>query len=168
MVDARLASQGFVDRFVLEFEEVVPPRWEVAYGDEPISALCVAPQVSAGAFLNVPAYPSAMMDYHRQPPRASYQGPKRLQSDTRAIREAHFTCDFEGDLTWALALDHRLPFRVEVLESPPRLMIEVQSTPTTELDAPSECVEAWRTGEFAPPQCEEYPEAYLSLDPPTR
>lgn len=162
MVDARLASQGPVDRFVLEFEEVVPPLWEVAYGDEPIAGECAPPQVSAGAFLNVYAYPSAGTDYYGQPPRASYQGPKRLQSDTRAIREALFTCDFEGDLTWALALDRRLPFRVEVLESPPRLLIEVQST-TTERDAPSECVEAWRTGEFAPPQCEDYPEAYQRL-----
>ncbi len=159
MVDARLASQCSVDRFVLEFDEVVPPRWEVAYGDEPISAQCTAPQVTAGAFLNVYAYPSAGTDYYGNPPRASYEGPKRLQSDTRVIREALFTCDFEADLTWALVLDRRLPFRAEVLESPPRLMIEVQST-TTELDAPSECVDAWRTGEFAPPHCEEYPEAY--------
>lgn len=126
MLDARLASQGSVDRFVLEFEEAVPPLWEVAYGDEPIAGECVAPQVSVGTFLNVRAYPSAGMDYHRQPPRASYQGPKRLQSDTRAIREALFTCDFEGGLTWALALDRRLPFRVEMLESPPRLLVEVQ------------------------------------------
>lgn len=136
MVDARLASQGSVDRFVLEFEEVVPPRWEVAYGDAPISAQCAAPQVTAGAFLNVYAYPSAGTDYYGPTPRASYQGPKRLKSDTRAIREALFTCDFEADLTWALALDRRLPFRVEMLESPPRLLIEVQTT-TTELDAPT-------------------------------
>lgn len=161
MLDARLASQGSLDRFVLEFDEAVPHRWEVAYGDEPITAECAAPEVSAGAFLNVYAYPSAGTDYYGQPPRESYQGPKRLQSDTRAIREALFTCDFEGHLTWALALDRRLPFRVEVLESPPRLLIEVQTTTTTtELDPPSECVEAWRTGEFAPPQCEDYPEAY--------
>ncbi len=126
MVDARLASQGSVDRFVLEFDEAVPPRWEVSYGDEPISAECTAPQVTAGAFLNVYAYPSAGTDYYGQPPRPSYQGSKRLQTDTGAIREALFTCDFEGDLTWALVLDRRLPFRVDVLESPPRLLIEVQ------------------------------------------
>ena len=160
MVDARLASQGSVDWFVLEFEEALPPVWQVAYGDEPMAGGCVAPQLSAGAFLNVRAYPSAATDYHGQPPRASYQGPKRLETDTRAIREALFTCDLEGGLTWALVLDRRVPFRVEVLASPPRLLIEVQSTATTELDAPSECVDAWRTGEFAPPQCEEYPEAY--------
>lgn len=128
MLDARLGSQDSVDRFVLEFDEAVPPLWEVAYSDEPFSAECASPQVTAGTFLNVYAYPSAGTDYYGQPPRAAYQGPKRLKTDTRAIREALFTCDFEGDLTWVLVLDRRLPFRVEVLKSPPRLLIEVQAS----------------------------------------
>ena len=127
LIDARLASQGSVDRFVLEFEEAVPPLWEVAYGDAPRSAECTAPQVTGDAFLNVYAYPSGTTESWSRPPRRSYEGPKRLQGDTRAVRQALLTCDFEGDLTWALVVERRLPFRVEVLESPPRLVIEVQA-----------------------------------------
>ena len=37
------------------------------------------------------------------------------------------------------------------------------STTSRTVDAPPECVDAWRTGEFAPPRCEEYPEAYEEL-----
>lgn len=37
------------------------------------------------------------------------------------------------------------------------------TTMTQTLSAPPECVEAWRAGQFAPPHCEAYPEAYRAI-----
>ena len=47
--------------------------------------------------------------------------------------------------------------------------IRGQECPTTTtlkgvaVDAPPECIEAWTSGELAPIQCEDYPDAYSAL-----
>lgn len=56
---------------------------------------------------------------------ATYKGPERLRSDTHLIREAVFTCDFEGSLSWSLALDAERPFTVTSLRDPARLVVEI-------------------------------------------
>ena len=35
--------------------------------------------------------------------------------------------------------------------------------PEQRVDAPPECIEAWRAGHYAPVHCEEYPEAYKAV-----
>ena len=35
--------------------------------------------------------------------------------------------------------------------------------PDQRIDAPPECIDAWRAGHYAPVHCEEYPEAYKAV-----
>jgi hypothetical protein len=43
-----------------------------------------------------------------------------------SILRARLTCDFEAEVSWALAIDGRQPFKVVQLDGPPRLVIDVK------------------------------------------
>lgn len=42
-----------------------------------------------------------------------------------AVQQVKLTCDFEGELTWALGVGGQRPFRVTTLADPPRLVVDV-------------------------------------------
>lgn len=49
-----------------------------------------------------------------------------LASRLPAVREAVLTCDYEGVVTWVLAVVSPEPFRVRTLEAPPRVVVDVR------------------------------------------
>ena len=58
----------------------------------------------------------------------TYTGPTRFSPATSAIVEVVRTGGFEAVLTWAAGVDEKAPFRVTRLESPARLVIDVDNS----------------------------------------
>ncbi|MGV0836149.1 hypothetical protein ABQE92_11250 [Mycolicibacterium thermoresistibile] len=54
----------------------------------------------------------------------TYFGPSTVTADTAVITEAKEAGDFEAVLTWVVGLRAQVPFRVLVLEGPPRLVVD--------------------------------------------
>jgi hypothetical protein len=49
-----------------------------------------------------------------------------LSADTEAVTEAKAAGDYEAVLTWVVGLRTKVPFRVFVLDGPPRLVVDFQ------------------------------------------
>jgi hypothetical protein len=58
----------------------------------------------------------------------TYLGPQRFSPDAAAIEELVRTGGFEAVLTWAVGVDQKRPFKVTRLESPARIVIDVENT----------------------------------------
>lgn len=116
----RLGTQGAVDRFVVEFDKVVP-RYRVTHKDtaqfvENASGQAVTLQGTAGI----------LIDLRPASSQGGYHGPTdlRLQQGS-ALLQARQVGDFEAVSDWALGL--RIPdcFKAYTLENPPRLVVDV-------------------------------------------
>jgi hypothetical protein len=49
-----------------------------------------------------------------------------VTGDTTVVTEVKAAGDFEAVLTWVVGLRYRVPFRVSVLDGPPRIVIDFQ------------------------------------------
>jgi hypothetical protein len=119
---------GF-DRVVLDFLNFVP-SWTVSYVDKPILAdgsgepIPIAGQhvlkvhlTGASQVFFSSASPQGYIDL--------YPGPNRLAVNHPQVVEVVATDDFEAVLPVYLGTKARAPFRVQVLDSPHRLVIDV-------------------------------------------
>lgn len=59
-----------------------------------------------------------------QTPR-TYDGPKRIAADLESVEEVVHSGDFEATLSFGIGVDQKAPFRVELLSSPTRLVVDV-------------------------------------------
>ena len=121
----RLAAQDGYDRLVLEFTDRVP-GYTVGY--RPLPARQDAsgfeiPLPGAGALLEVSMNPATGAGWAGGPP--TYSGPSALSADTASVTEVKSAGDFEAVLTWVAGVRTQQPFRVLVLDSPPRLVVDV-------------------------------------------
>jgi hypothetical protein len=69
-------------------------------------------RLQGAASLVVHFTPAASADLRGEQVVPTYTGPRRL-AGPGPVLEAVKMCDFEADLGWAIALDHRLPVHVE-------------------------------------------------------
>lgn len=121
----RLAGQDGYDRLVLEFTDRVP-GYTVGY--RPLPARQDAsgfeiPLPGAGALLQVSMTPATAEGWAGGP--QTYFGPSALSADTASVTEARSAGDFEAVLTWVAGVRDEQPFRVLVLDNPPRLVVDV-------------------------------------------
>jgi hypothetical protein len=121
----RLARHDGYDRLVLEFVDRVP-GYTVGYRPLPARADGSGHEIplpGANALVQVTLTPAAAdWDYHIH----DYQGPSTVIANTAVVTEAKEAGDFEAVLTWVAGLRAKAPFRVVVLEGPPRLVIDFQ------------------------------------------
>jgi hypothetical protein len=121
-------EDGF-DRVVFDFLNNVPD-WEVSYVERPILAdgsgepvplagdFAIKVRMSpASQVLFNPAAPSGIIDL--------YPGPGRIATGYPQAVEIVETGDFEAVVTWHIGTRAKVPFRVQVLDSPHRLVIDV-------------------------------------------
>ena len=126
LVAVRLAREDGFDQLVLEFTDRVP-GYTVGYGPLPARADgsgAEIPLPGAGAKVSVslnPASGDGWTDGVR-----TYFGPSTVTADTAAVTEAKAAGDFEAVLTWVVGLRAMVPFRVLVLDGPPRLVVDFQ------------------------------------------
>jgi hypothetical protein len=72
-------------------------------------------------FVNVTLYPAAA---HKPDGTSAYRGPQLQQYSMPVLRGVAFTGDFEGYVSFGIALRRHVDFRVSVLHSPNRIVID--------------------------------------------
>jgi hypothetical protein len=131
LLHVRLAGQPGFDRLVFEFQGDDLPGYDIAYVEPPIreDASGNPVTVDGEAFLQVRMEPASGVDLRGEEVVEIYQGPKRVSaSGTHVVDEVVETGDFEANLTWVVGLGERVPFRVDTLSSPPRLVVELAAS----------------------------------------
>lgn len=121
----RMAGHDTFDRVVLEFADHVPgytigyrslPAREDASGFE-------IPLPGAGTVLQMTLTRATASGWGGGPP--TYAGPWSLTANTDSVTEVRSAGDFEAVLTWVAGVRAQEPFRVLVLDGPPRLVVDV-------------------------------------------
>ena len=128
LTDVRAAAQDGYDRVVFEFANGVP-GYDVGYAERPIVADGSGDEVEVegGAVLVVRMEPALDADLTKEDAPRTYTGPNRISPDTAVLMELVRTGGFEAVLTWAVGVDEERPFRVSTLESPARIVIDVEA-----------------------------------------
>lgn len=117
--------EGF-DRVVLRFRNGLP-GYRIEYVEPPLredgSGNVVT--VAGAAFLVVRMERASGFDLSVGEGEMVYLGPRRIESPgTAVVRELARTGDFEAVLTWAVGLAGKVPFRVQTLDAPARLVVD--------------------------------------------
>lgn len=125
LAGVRLAGEDGYDRLVLAFTDRVP-GYTIGY--QPLPARQDAsgfeiPLPGATTVLHLSLTPATAAGWGGGPP--TYSGPGRLTADTRSVTEVKIAGDFEAVLTWVMGVRTQEPFRVQVLDGPPRLVVDV-------------------------------------------
>lgn len=128
LVDIRAARHDDFERIVLEFEGDDPPGYRVGYLDPPVrqDGSGNPVELAGDAFLELRVVPAASFDPMSDEARKTYTGSRRFTPEaTELIKELVITADFEGHLAWVAGLSERVPFAVEMLDDPLRLVVDV-------------------------------------------
>lgn len=139
-----MAQHVNFDRFVLEFEEDVP-EYRIEYVTPPfIDIPGDMVGVAGNAFLWVNLHGASRVDWPASTGSnvvLTYEGPLRVTAATHNYTEAVFVTDFESDMEWILGLAAKVPFRVNELTSPARLVIDVGHSDVTKASVPMRMID---------------------------
>jgi hypothetical protein len=123
----RAAAQSGFDRLVFEFSGSQVPGYSVQYSTTAVS--CGSGQ-DVTNFIGGGSAPAAMLivdirpaDGHDASGTATI--PRDLTVGLSTLQRAFGICDFEADVTYAVALSAEKPFHVSTLTNPPRLVIDI-------------------------------------------
>lgn len=122
----RLGNMGSYDRFVLEFKDQVP-GYTVGYRPLPAKADGSGDDIAlpgAKALLMVTMRSASGYDSDLSTP--TYSGPNEVSAKSVQVTQAKAAGDFEAVLSWAVGLRSKVPFKVSVMNAPPRLVIDFQ------------------------------------------
>jgi hypothetical protein len=128
LAEVRVARHEGFDRVVWEFGAGERPRIWLEYTDDPRQPGSGEPVDVAG---DVALHLAAERATDRgaelyAPDHEPYDGPDRVEgANTERVTEAVALGDFEANMQWAVGVDARQPFRVEVLEDPLRIVVDV-------------------------------------------
>lgn len=121
LVDVRAASHEDFDRVVFEFADS-RPGYRVEYVDE---------AVACGSGLEVEVVGTAILQVRMQPAAAHNEAghptftKQRSDSELASVLEVIQTCDFEGEVTWAVGLTQEADFVVSALPDPFRIVVDL-------------------------------------------
>ncbi len=120
----RAGRHGAFDRVVFVFEERLP-GYHVEYVDRPVRA--------CGSGRPVPLAGDGWLEVRLFPARAYTEGGESTVEDGErspgllVLKELKMTCSgFEADVTWVLGLAAPNRYRVQTLQTPPRLIVDVR------------------------------------------
>src|SRR3954471_23239871 len=125
-----VSHQEGYDQIVFQFRNSLP-GYRVEYVKPPLtedgSGRTVT--VAGKAYLSIRMEPASGFDLNTAEGRLVYTGPRRIStSDTDVVQQLFRTRDFEAVLAGVAGMSERAPCRVQKqLESPPRLLVEVQT-----------------------------------------
>ena len=122
-------DQEATDRLVFEFgSDTGDVSYEVEYSDTVVDTAGTAVEVEGEATLAVTITPASAVDLSGDEAAPTYTGPDRFSPDTAsAVTELALAEDFEATMTWAVGVDEERPFRVQVMENPLRLVVDVRA-----------------------------------------
>ncbi|MFE8604963.1 AMIN-like domain-containing (lipo)protein [Archangium violaceum] len=123
MREVRTARNEGFDRLVLQFDGDQLPGYHIEYVDKPV-AKCGSgdpSEVAGQGWLQVTVQPAQAHDG----PQVTVAERKR-KPGLPIFEEMELTCDFEGEVTWALGVKKPNKYRVMELSNPTRLVVDVQ------------------------------------------
>ncbi|MGI8776484.1 MAG: AMIN-like domain-containing (lipo)protein [Acidimicrobiales bacterium] len=123
----RTAAQNGFDRVTFEFANRLP-GYAVDYIARPVlqDGSGTEMVVEGTAVLSVRMTPASGFDLSGGG-KATYTGPTRIKAAAPKLVEVVQAGDFEGNLTWVAGVKTKSGFRVSTLESPPRLVVDINS-----------------------------------------
>lgn len=131
LVAVRTGVGEGTQRIVFEFAGDTAPGWQVGYEPLPVLADPTGDPVplAGSVALVVRMTPAATVDLDDGSFTPTYDGPRQLAVEGGSpADELVLAGDFEGLMTWAVGLDARVPFVVDTLASPTRLVIDLLAT----------------------------------------
>ena len=130
--DVRSAGHPCFERFVIEFQtpdQPVPafPGYWVRYATGPVGLAPSGQTITMRGSASLLVSMAAAMKWTNP---VGYDGPHDVfPSGLSMIKEYRLIEDFEGQSAWAIGLDRKRNFQVTQLSNPPRLVIDIRSTP---------------------------------------
>jgi hypothetical protein len=122
-ITARVGEQQTYDRFVLQFESIVP-TYSVKRQAKP-----EFPLGASGQTVTLSGTSGALVTVHSATGATSFTGSTDLMHpEYQIIKEARQTQDFEGYVSWGLGLSKPACMRAFVLDDPARLVVDFQIT----------------------------------------
>lgn len=129
LMDIRFGAHPGFARIVFDLTGSGTPLYHVRYEDPPFYTDGEGAEVdiNGSAFLVVTMSPVASYDPESEDFELVYTGDRELYPGLDPIVEVINTGDFEGQMTWIIGLTGQKGFRVEVLQDPLRIVIDVAS-----------------------------------------
>ena len=130
LTDVRVGAHAGFDRVVFEFAETRAPGYDIAYLDGPAVQDGSGDEIAVAgrARLEVRMAGASGVDLQGETLDETYTGPDRVEGDTEVVTEVVRTGDFEANLTWVIGAEEQVPYRVEVLSNPARIVIELATS----------------------------------------
>jgi hypothetical protein len=121
VITARSSEQQGYDRFVLQFDGIVP-TYTVKRQPKPVFSLG-----ASGQTVTVSGTAGVLITVHSATGNTTFAGPTDLiHSDYQVLKEARQTQDFEGYVSWGLGVVGAPCMRVFTLSDPARLVVDLQ------------------------------------------
>jgi hypothetical protein len=121
-ITARVGEQVGYDRFVLQFDPIVP-TYTVKRQDKPVF------QGASGQSVTLSGTSGVLVTVHSAQGATTFTGPTDFNhSEYLVLNEARQIQDFEGYVSWGLGLSKPACMRAFTLESPARLVVDFQTT----------------------------------------
>lgn len=120
---ARTAEQAGYDRFVLQFDNLVPTYTLKR------QANTVFQTGASGQSISLSGTAGVLVQVHSASAAGTFSGAADIvHGDYQVLREAKQTEDFEGYVSWGLGLTHAACFRTFTLTDPARLVVDFDTT----------------------------------------
>jgi hypothetical protein len=120
-ITARAAEQSGYDRFVLQFDSIIP-TYSVKRQPRP-----VFPLGASGQTVTLSGTAGVLVTVHSATGATTFTGETDLiHPEFQVLKEARQTQDFEGYVSWGLGLSRPTCMRVFTLGNPARLVVDLQ------------------------------------------
>ena len=120
-ITARLGEEQEFDRFVLQFDSIVP-TYTVKRQAKPVFTLG-----GSGQTVTLSGTSGILVSVHSATGATTFTGSTDLvHSDFQVLKEARQTQDFEGYVSWGLGVSRPTCMRVFTLSDPARLVVDLQ------------------------------------------
>ncbi len=120
-ITARVAEQPTYDRFVLQFDPIVP-TYTVKRQAKP-----VFPLGASGQTVSLAGTAGILVTAHSATGATTFTGDTDIfHTEYRVLKEARQTQDFEGYVSWGLGISQPVCMRVFTLDNPARLVIDLK------------------------------------------
>lgn len=122
-ITARIGEQPTYDRFVLQFDSIVP-TYTVKRQAKPVFT-----QGASGETVTLSGTTGVLITVHSATGATTFTGSTDLVSaNYQVLSEARQTQDFEGYVSWGLGLTKPACMRVFTLDDPARLVVDLQTS----------------------------------------
>lgn len=121
VIAARVSEQSTYDRFVLQFDSIVP-TYSVKRQAKP-----VFPLGASGQMVSLAGTAGILVTVHSATGATTFTGDTDIfHTEYKVLKEARQTQDFEGTVSWGLGISQPVCMRAFTLDNPARLIVDLQ------------------------------------------